>query len=119
MCKRLICAGVLWLFCALPLLAQTSLLDQKVKISPEATTLEAVLRELSQNYDIPFSYSNDLVPLNQKVSIEPGEQSLRELLDKLLENTDVNYKSIGKQIILQPKAAVPFPQRILNCCSSV
>jgi hypothetical protein len=102
MYKKIFCLSLLWLAFTLPLLAQTSLLDQKVKISKTAATIQEVLTELSSNYGIKFSYSNDLVPLQQQVNINREEQPLRELLDTMLKDTNTRYTFIAGQIILQP-----------------
>lgn len=100
--KRLLCFGIGWLWLAFTALAQTSPLDQRVSVYRADATIQEVLSELSEKYNIAFSYGNDLVPLQQKVSIKAQDQSLRQVLDGLLKNTGTRYTAIGSQVILQP-----------------
>ncbi|RDV10702.1 TonB-dependent receptor [Pontibacter diazotrophicus] len=100
--KRLVCLGIGWLTVVFTVLAQTNPLDRKVSISRSIATIQEVLTELSERYGIPFSYGNDLVPLQQQVSIKAEDQPLCQVLDKLLQNTNTRYTLIGSQIILQP-----------------
>ena len=107
MYKNLLCLSVIMLIYSLPLTAQTNILDQRVRLSQPTATIQEVLTELSANYGLSFSYSNDLVPLQQQVKIGTHEQPLRDVLDKLLRNTSIRYALIGGQIILQPEPKIP------------
>ncbi|WP_347158416.1 TonB-dependent receptor [Pontibacter chitinilyticus] len=100
--KRLLCLGIGWLAIAFTVLAQASLLDRKASINSTNATIQEVLSQLAEKYDIPFSYGDDLVPLQQKVSIKADNQPLRQVLDEVLKNSHTRYTVIGGQIILQP-----------------
>jgi len=98
-----LCFGVGWLVFAFSALAQTAGLDQKVSVNKTSSTIQEVLTELSSNYKLNFSYSNDLVPLQQKVSIKANKWPLREVLNVVLVSKGIRYAVIGSQIILQPE----------------
>ncbi|WP_266202690.1 TonB-dependent receptor [Pontibacter kalidii] len=100
--KRVLCLGVAWLTIALAALAQAGLLEQKVSLNQPNATIQQVLEELSEKYNLTFSYGNDLVPLQQQVSIHAENQPLRQVLDELLKNSGTSYTLIGSQIILRP-----------------
>ncbi|WP_162052094.1 TonB-dependent receptor [Pontibacter pamirensis] len=102
MSKRLLCFGIGWLAFTFTVWAQTSLLDQKVSLHKDNTTLKEVLAELTSAYSLTFSYSNDLVPLQHKVSVQAEQKPLRQVLDEVLRGTNTRYSLIGNQIILEP-----------------
>lgn len=100
--KRLLCLGVAWLTFALSALAQAGLLEQKISINRSNATIQQVLGELADKYNLTFSYSNDLVPLLQQVSIKAENQPLGQVLEELLKHSGTGYTLVGSQIILQP-----------------
>ncbi|MBC5993523.1 TonB-dependent receptor [Pontibacter cellulosilyticus] len=107
MSKHLLCFSVGWLAFALSVLAQTSVLDQRVTVHQRNATIQEVLAELSEKYKISFSYSSNLVPVQKKVNLQTGQRPLRHVLDELLRGTNTNYSLIGGQIILQPAKQLP------------
>ncbi|MFD2514457.1 TonB-dependent receptor plug domain-containing protein [Pontibacter locisalis] len=100
--KRILCFGICWLAIAFTVLGQANLLDQKISVKRTDTTIQLVLTELSERYNIPFSYGNDLVPLQRKINITAENQPLRQVLDKILQGTRTHYSIIGSQVILHP-----------------
>jgi hypothetical protein len=86
--------------------AQSGVLDRQVSLRYDNVSLEAVLKSLSKEYGLKFSYVNNLIPLQKKVSIQVKKQSLKYVLDELLRGTEVNYQLVGEQIVLkyEPKA---------------
>ncbi|MES2837683.1 MAG: hypothetical protein V4667_09180 [Bacteroidota bacterium] len=82
-----------------------SILDKKVNLVFNNITLEQALKQISDNYQVRFSYINNLVPLQSKVSLSIREKTLATALNKLFENTYVIYYAVGKHIVLKSASA--------------
>src|SRR4051812_33157149 len=80
---------------------QADALDRKVSLRYEGVSLEEVLKGISKNYQVHFSYTNNLIPLDKRVSIRVKNQPLRLVLDELFKGTNVNYQLVGEQIVLK------------------
>jgi hypothetical protein len=87
--------------------AQSALLSRKVTLHYTQVTLEKVLKEISTAYQINFSYSRDIIPVNGTVSIQSRDQPLDEALRILFINTDIVFTEIGSQIVLRKTETVP------------
>ena len=81
--------------------AQTNLLSKRVSFNYENLRLKDALADLSNRYQINFSYSSDLVPVRQKVSAHADNMTLSTGLDRLFEKTHIVYAAIGEQIVLR------------------
>ncbi|GAB3280336.1 TonB-dependent receptor [Larkinella harenae] len=106
---RTIC-GLLWLI-LIPiaeLYGQNSILDKTIHLPKTTATLEQLLGELSQQAQIPFSYSNQL-PLQKQVTVRQAQQTLRRHLDDALLGQSVLYVVQRNKIILRisPRTAKP------------
>ncbi len=88
------------------LMATTALeaqsLATRVSLDYEEEKLGNVLADLSQRYQIRFTYSSYYVPVERSVTIFLTEIPLGEALDTLLVGTTVIFKPIGGQIVLKP-----------------
>lgn len=82
-----------------------SILDKKVNLVFNNITLEQALKQISDSYQVRFSYINNLVPLQSKVSLSVREKTLATALNKLFENTYVIYYAVGKHIVLKSASA--------------
>lgn len=81
--------------------AQENLLQQKISLEANNTTMEDILKQITSIADIHFVYSPDLVNLKKKISFQVNEVPLKNVLDKLFENTDIQYTLLGGQLILK------------------
>jgi hypothetical protein len=77
-------------------------LQQKVTMKYSGEPLGQVLTDISQSYQVRFSYSPDFIPVDRKVSVQVKEQSLSYALDMICEQVPMRYASAGGQILLKP-----------------
>src|SRR5690606_4774369 len=63
--------------------------------------LHDALRDLETRYDLRFSYSRDLIPLDQRIRAQARELPLTDALDELFAETSVVFAIIGGQIALK------------------
>ncbi|MEJ7779021.1 MAG: TonB-dependent receptor [Daejeonella sp.] len=101
MYKFLLCLCLGWLANTQIVFAQAGILHQKVSITKKAASLDEILKELSANYKVNFSYSKDLVSLHQKVTVNASQLPLKDVLDILFIDARIQYLLIGNQIVLQ------------------
>jgi hypothetical protein len=95
------------LFVATCALGQKSNVDQRVTLKLENITLEEALTVLAISYGVPFSYSDDLVPLQSKVSLDVEEESLKDVLKTLLDPMSLEYKFVRNRIVIRyPSSAL-------------
>lgn len=93
--------------------AQTIDFSAHVDLSYDAQPLGEVLEDITSRYDLKFSYSNDVVPIEQLMYAQMEQIPLRAALDSLFAQTQVIYGFIGHQIVLSvdhgrvPRSTVP------------
>jgi hypothetical protein len=78
------------------------ILEKKISYQAKQVTIKKALAEISSKYEIPFSYSESLIPANKVISINAQNQTLAQVLDKIFEGTAIVYKEINGQIVLTP-----------------
>ena len=78
-------------------------MDLKVSVLFTDTSLETVLVELSQRFDLRFSYSKEQVPLTKKITISGEEISLKQVLEEIGNQAIIQYQLIGDQIVFKAK----------------
>ncbi len=72
--------------------------------------LEYVLEQLSDEFNIQFAYSKEIVDVDQLVSLSINDEALSEVLDQLFAQTKIVYASIGGQIVLKTdEKKIPIP----------
>lgn len=79
--------------------SQESLLDRKVSLSFEKTSLEHVFIYLSNEGEFNFSYNANLVSLDTLVSVHVENSTVKTVLDVLL-SSDISYQVSGNHLIL-------------------
>lgn len=84
-------------------LCQCLLLDKKVSITINKTSIKRAIEVISIKSGIDFSYSDDLVSLSKKISIKANNLPLKEVLNQIFKDSDIEYKTNGNQIIIYPK----------------
>lgn len=74
----------------------------RITISFVKTPLRKVLSTLSENYQIRFAYSPELIPVHYLVTLSVSNATLAETLDKLVAPLPVSYRFIAGQVVLRP-----------------
>lgn len=96
------------LISALGLKAQQ--MDQIVSFSYTNEPLGGVIMDISSNYNVPFAYSPDFIPVDYRVTVVVIEQPLEAALDELFSTTPVIYRQMGGQIVLKVDRGKPLEQ---------
>jgi len=83
-----------------PAYSQTPILDRKVKISAQITSIRQFLNELSIKGNFSFSYGMD-VPVNRQIQVTEKYQSIRNHLDGIFKGDSLTYiEKEGKILII-------------------
>jgi TonB-linked SusC/RagA family outer membrane protein len=77
-------------------------LNREVSIDVESEDLHRTLLLISEQTNVKFAYSPELVEAQKKVTLHVKKATLADVLATLL-GTDINYKVVGKRIVLRPK----------------
>ncbi len=80
--------------------AQTIDFSARVTYTFTGEPLEHALDTLSEMYNVGFSYSPELIPLDHEVYASVEEMEFFKALDELFEGTAVIYGFIGTQLVL-------------------
>ena len=86
-----------------------SVLDKKVSMSLNNTSLQNVLNYLQKNDNVRFIYSNSAINVNQQVSVNADNLSLKTVLDQVLKTNGISYEVLKDRIILGRMAGTPAP----------
>ncbi len=76
-----------------------NLLDKKITYTANKITLKQALTEISEQFDIPFSYSESIIPANKQVSISATKAKLADVLENLLPPS-IKFKELSGQVVL-------------------
>ena len=98
--KIMISTSVLNLLVVMALTAQTIDFADKVDLIYRDIQLEEVIEDLSERYDLRFSYSRDIIPLDQSIFINLTDVQFKDGLDSMLSQTQVIYGFIADQLVL-------------------
>jgi len=71
-----------------------------LRLDMENSTIKEVLKNIEDQSEFVFMYSEKLVDANRKVSINIEDKKVNEVLDELFAGTDVNYKVKDRFILL-------------------
>lgn len=88
-------------------LSAQGILEQKVSIRLENSSLEEAFYQLSDVQGISFSFSNQLLG-DRKIDLQVEDQPLKEVLSLLLNGTDLGYHIIEEQVVIQKIASPVF-----------
>ncbi len=97
------------LFMGVSWVVQGQTLDREVSLSYHEVSLEAILADLGDAYNLRFTYSSSLLPLQRRLSVQVNRQPLGDALWVVCKEAEVEYRSIGGQIVLRPNPA-PVPE---------
>lgn len=76
------------------------ILDKKISISLNNTSLVDVLSHLQKNDKIKFIYSSTAINGTQKVSVNMENESLKNVLDEVLKSKGISYEVLQDRIVL-------------------
>jgi TonB-linked SusC/RagA family outer membrane protein len=88
-------------------LSAQNILDKKVSVSLNNTSLQSVLNYLQKNDNIKFIYSNSAINVNQQVSVNADNLTLKAVLDQLLNSNGITYEVMKDRIILGKANGAP------------
>jgi hypothetical protein len=102
--KPIILTLAILLFCRSAAMAQgeESILEKKIQLNNQVTTLEQALRIIGREGNFTFSYSNK-IPVGQEVVLTAGEHTVKEVLDAMLRDMPVVYILKKDKILIIPK----------------
>ena len=104
-----------WIFSFCLLLSVCPALSQntgpKITIQRSNVRVEEVLKEITRQSGIQFSYNPRSIDAKQKISFQVRNASLEEALDKLAAKIPIEYTIIENQIVLNRRAAPVEPPR--------
>ena len=90
--------------------AQTINFSVPVTFHYDGKTLSAVLDDLTNKYNVGFSYSRQIIPVHQRIYADCRNVPFGEAIDLLFAQTQVIYGVIGDQIVLSIDVhKVPVP----------
>jgi len=82
--------------------AQQTNLDSLVNLQLENVSLKEALNEISEQYDIRFSYSDSKIPVENTIQLNFSATRLEDVLRSILYDNEINFNIIGNQIVLFP-----------------
>lgn len=85
------------------------ILERKVTIQLENSTLREALAKIERIADVKFFFQTQVVPVNEKISIVAKQERLGDVLNELLSEKNIKYDADGDHIILTRKLAMLQP----------
>ncbi|MCY1719390.1 TonB-dependent receptor [Prolixibacteraceae bacterium Z1-6] len=95
-------------------IAGNTLAQGKISVDYRNVTIEKVLLELENQFEIGFMYNKDLVDVTRKVDIDMQDASIDEILNELFPDEDVTFHRINNQIVISPKFTVAPQQKSVS-----
>lgn len=86
--------------------AQESILNQKISISNQKTTIYEVLSQITQLTGYYFIYDSKLVDSDKRVSVSSDGKALLQVLNEILDDKTLDFRVIEKHILIY-KREVP------------
>ena len=76
------------------------ILEKSVSLNLENKEIKAVLREISKQTSVRFSYRPQVIQASKKVSVSVQHASLEEVLETLF-GPEITYRVVGKEIVFK------------------
>lgn len=76
------------------------ILNKKITLELPSRELKAVLKVISQQTEVNFTYSNSTLPDRKKVTVSARDEKLGDVLTRILQPLDISYEVIHEQIVL-------------------
>ncbi|MBN2275497.1 MAG: TonB-dependent receptor [Bacteroidales bacterium] len=83
--------------------AQTPDLSRKVTVIYSGATLEKVLQDLTQRYDIRFSYNPNNLPVDMKIEYSAREKALEDVIEDIFQQAGIQYSLVSGYLVLKTK----------------
>ncbi len=99
--KPLTAVFILLLFCTGMAFGQYDMLSTEVTFQYDRVRIKEALDDISDNYNVKFSYSSSVVNVRHRVSANVENVPLSIGLDELFEKTPIVYSRIGQHIVLR------------------
>ncbi len=80
--------------------AQETILDQKINLVKENTSIANVLSELETKLDFTIGYSDSVIDLSKVISISVKEKTLTQVLKTLFPSKLYQFKLLGKKLLI-------------------
>src|SRR5690606_12070129 len=101
--------GTLQLLVAVFLLGSTwaanthgqGILNERITFSKKEASLQVLLKDIEQAFNIHFIYSPALINVDQTVTIIAKDRPLGGLLDELLDPLRISYEASGNNVVLR------------------
>ncbi|MFC0774198.1 TonB-dependent receptor [Terrimonas alba] len=90
------------------------ILDQKISFKIKNESFKNVLRKISDQADIRFSYQRNTIPEKEKISISVNNQTLDDIFKTLFQPYGINYEAVGKQVVLSKKKLFSLISQVEN-----
>ncbi len=100
--RRLLFLSVILLGALISSYAQGSLLFKVIELPEQNTTVENVLKAISEKGGFAFTYTDEL-PLNREVFLEAKSQTVKGFLNELFPNREFKFVDRGNKIIIVPR----------------
>ena len=79
-------------------------LEQKISLSKENTSIENVLKKIERKADIRFVYANNLFDNKRQVSVNYKNLKVDDILSSLLKADGITYRNMDQNFIVLKKA---------------
>lgn len=80
--------------------AQESVLDQKISIASQESTIYEVFNQITSITGYYFIYDSKLLNSDKKVKVAPEEKTLQQYLTEILDDKTLGFKIIEKHILI-------------------
>lgn len=90
--------------------AQESVLDRKISLAPQRSSIYDVLNQITESTGFFFIYDSNLVENDKQVDVVSDSIPLKQFLSLILADKKLNFKIIEKHILIYK----PDEQRVVN-----
>ena len=94
--------------------AGNTLAQGKISVEYRNVTIEKILLELENQFELGFMYNKDLVDVERKVDINMKDASIDEILKELFFGENVTFHRVNNQIVISPKFSVLQQQKSIS-----
>ncbi len=77
--------------------------NTQLSLNMQNAAVEDVLKQIENNSEFSFLYSNKLIDVQRKVNVSVDQEQIRDVLDLMFKGSDVSYLVIDRHIVLSPK----------------
>jgi hypothetical protein len=89
--------------------AQPAAFRRNVALSSSELRIDTLLKQLSRQTNIEFSFNSNKISPSRKVSLSSKKQTVEQVMQKLKQSTGVQYKLVGNHVILIDAPRKPSP----------